>query len=68
MGAGVTLAAGELLDEPRFADYGRRRLRNIVEHIEHHGGFNEYNSPTYTIVTLAECERMLQLVGTLSPR
>jgi hypothetical protein len=62
MGAGVTLAAGELLDEPRLAAYGRRRLRNIVDHTEHHGGFNEYNSPTYTIVTLAECERMLQLV------
>jgi hypothetical protein len=68
MGAGVTLAAGELLDEPRFADYGRRRLRNIVEHTEHHGGFNEYNSPTYTIVTLAECERMLQLVRNPSAR
>jgi hypothetical protein len=68
MGAGVTLAAGELLDEPRFADYGRRRLRNIVEHTKHHGGFNEYNSPTYTVVTLAECERMLQLVGDPSAR
>ena len=62
MGAGVTLAAGELLGEPRFSDYGSRRLRKIVEHTEHHGGFNEYNSPTYTIVTLTECERMLQLV------
>jgi len=62
MGAGVTLAAGELLGEPRFAAYGRRRLRNIVEHTAYHGGFNEYNSPTYTLVTLAECERMLQLV------
>ncbi len=62
MGAGVTLTAGELLGEPRLADYGLRRLRNIVEHTEHHGGFNEYNSPTYTVVTLAECERILQLV------
>jgi hypothetical protein len=62
MGAGVTLAAGELLDEPRLFDYGRRRLHNIVEHTEYHGGFNEYNSPTYTVVTLAECERILQLV------
>ena len=66
--ASVTLAAGELLDEPRFAGYGRRRLRSIVEHTEQHGGFNEYNSPTYTIVTLAECERMLQLVGDPSAR
>jgi hypothetical protein len=63
MGAGVTLVAGVLLDEPRLAGYGRRRLRNIVEHTERHGGFNEYNSPTYTVVTLAECERMLQLIS-----
>jgi hypothetical protein len=68
MGAGVTLAAGELLDEPRLSDYGRRRLRNFVEHTDHHGGFNEYNSPTYTVVTLAECERMLQLVDDPSAR
>ena len=68
MGAGVTLAAGELLGEPRFSDYGRRRLRKIVERTDHHGGFNEYNSPTYTIVTLTECERMLQLVRDTSAR
>ena len=68
MGAGVALAAGELLGEPRLADYGRRRLRNIVEHTERHGGFNEYNSPTYTVVTLIECERMLQLIRDSSAR
>jgi hypothetical protein len=62
MGAGVTLAVGELLDEPRLADYGRRRLRRVVEHTEHHGGFNEYNSPTYTVVVLHECENILHLV------
>ncbi len=62
MGAGVTLAAGELLDEPRLRDYGRRRLRRVVEHSEHHGGFNEYNSPTYTVVVLHECENILHLV------
>lgn len=62
MGAGVALAAGELLDEPQLADYGRRRLRRVVEHTEFHGGLNEYNSPTYTIVAVHECERILQLV------
>lgn len=62
MGAGVTLAAGETLEEPRLLDYGQRRLRRLVEHTEHHGGFNEYNSPNYTIVALHECERILQLV------
>jgi hypothetical protein len=62
MGAGVALAAGELLGEPRLAEYGRTRLRRFVEHTAHHGGFNEYNSPTYTVIALHECERILHLV------
>lgn len=62
MGAGVALAAGELLDEPRLAEYGRARLHRFVEHTAWHGGLNEYNSPTYTIVVLHECERILHLV------
>ncbi len=62
MGAAVTAAAGELLDEPRLLAYGRRRLRRFMESTEFHGGLNEYNSPTYTIVALDECERMLLLV------
>ena len=62
MGGGVCAEAGELLGEPRLLDYGRRRLRGVLEHTENHGGFNEYNSPTYTMVVLTECERILHLV------
>jgi len=62
MGGCVAVAAGEILDEPRLIDYGRRRLGNIVTHAEYHGGFNEYNSPTYTMVVIRECERALQVL------
>jgi len=62
MGAGVTLAAGEILDEARLRIYGHRRLERIVEHAEHHAGFTEYNSPTYTMTALEECERILRLI------
>lgn len=62
MGAAVTLMAGEILDEKRLVDYGRERLSRFVRHARRHGGFNEYNSPTYTMVALHECERILQLV------
>jgi hypothetical protein len=62
MGAGVCALAGELLTEPRLLDYGRRRLARFLEHTRFHGGFNEYNSPTYTLVALFELERILQLV------
>jgi hypothetical protein len=60
-GAGVTVAAGELLKRSMLLDYGRRRLHALVRHTKHHGGFNEYNSPTYTMVALHECERVLAL-------
>ena len=62
MGGGVTAAAGEILEDASLVEYGRDRLRRCVEHYDHHGGFNEYNSPTYTMVALHECERTLQLV------
>ena len=62
MGACVTCAAGEMLDEPRLLQYGRDRLAAFLKHTDHHGGLNEYNSPTYTFVALHESERILQLV------
>lgn len=63
MGGGVTAAAGEILNEPRLLDYGRERLRRVVELTRYNGSFSEYNSPTYTFVALEEAERILDLVG-----
>jgi len=60
MGAGVALAAGTLLDEPRLVEYGRRRLRALVEYTADQGGFAEYNSPTYTLVALRECSAIVR--------
>ena len=62
LGGGVCAAAGEILDDATLLAYGRRRLEGIVEHTARHGGFNEYNSPPYTKVVIAECERTLHLV------
>lgn len=62
MGGGFTAAAGEILGQPALVEYGRRRLQNCVASAEYQGGFNEYNSPTYTTVVIAECDRTLNLV------
>jgi len=62
MGGGVCAAAGEILGDAELLDYGRQRLQRVAAHTAHHSGFNEYNSPTYTMVALAECERTLHLV------
>jgi hypothetical protein len=61
LGAGVTVVAGEVLGDAALLAYGANRLRRVVEHHDYHGGFREYNSPTYTMVSLYECERILQL-------
>lgn len=61
LGGAVTAVAGEVLQEPRLLAYGRRRLARVVEHTRHHGSFNEYNSPAYTMVILGACERVLAL-------
>ena len=62
MGGVVTAVAGELLNEPRMLAYGRRRLARAAEHHRHQGGFNEYNSPTYTRVVITDCAEGLECV------
>ena len=62
MGATVTAAAGEILDKSELLEYGRKRIQRNFEHYREVGGFNEYNSPTYTMVVVHELERMLYLV------
>jgi hypothetical protein len=62
MGGVVTAAAGERLDEPRLLEYGRRRLQRLLAYTRKRGGFTEYNSPTYSLVTLRETERALRLI------
>lgn len=61
-GAEITLLAGEVLGEPRLLDYGRKRLRDLIDSYRHHGQFNEYNSPHYTPYAMIPCETILDLV------
>ncbi len=63
MGGGVTAVAGELLGEPRLSEYGRQRLENFERYTAEQGSFNEYNSPTYTLVALEEIERLGRLTS-----
>ena len=62
MGATVTAAAGEILNRQDFLEYGRMRIKRNLDHFREIGGFNEYNSPTYTMIVVFEMERMLYLV------
>jgi hypothetical protein len=58
MGTYVTLVAGELYDLPEFKTYGLERLRRFHDYTAENGAFEEYNSPTYTIIALAELSRL----------
>ncbi|WP_079914523.1 hypothetical protein [Paenibacillus sp. 32352] len=54
MGSFVTLLAGEVYDYPPYRDYGLQRLTEFHAHTKRLGTFEEYNSPTYTTVAIAE--------------
>lgn len=54
MGSFVTLLAGEVYYYPPYRDYGLQRLKDFHAHTERLGTFEEYNSPTYTTVAIAE--------------
>jgi hypothetical protein len=58
MGTYVTLVAGELLDLPEFRQYGLERLQRFHAYTLENGSFEEYNSPTYTVIALLELSRL----------
>ncbi len=62
LGGGVCAAAGEILDDVALLSYGRRRIQSVAEVTQEVDGFPEYNSPPYTKVIIAECERILAIV------
>ena len=64
MGTYVTLVAGELYDLPEFKTYGLDRLRRFYDYTLTNGAFEEYNSPTYTLIALYELSRLKAHVQT----
>ena len=62
MGTFVTYTASELYDLPEINKYARDRLERFYDFTLHHGGFTEYNSPTYTRVALDELYRMKKYI------
>lgn len=58
MGTHVTYVAAQLFDQREMLQYARNRLKRFYDYSIKRGGFDEYNSPTYTIVALDELNRM----------
>jgi len=57
-GTFVTLAAAELLELEDLREYATERMHRLAQHIDETGSFDEYNSPTYARVTIANLTRM----------
>ena len=60
MGTYVTLLASELYGLEDVGAYAAKRLNHLYNYTMELGGFNEYNSPTYSMVALHEISRMRQ--------
>ncbi|MBN1479670.1 hypothetical protein JXA70_05320 [candidate division KSB1 bacterium] len=60
MGTYVTMMTAELQNVPDLKQYALNRLQRFYDYTKNNGAFNEYNSPTYTIVALKELARMQQ--------
>jgi hypothetical protein len=58
MGIYVKLITAQIYELTDLHDYAITRLRNFHAHTLEQGGFNEYNSPTYTIITLKVLGRL----------
>ncbi|MDR2626611.1 MAG: hypothetical protein LBC40_01085, partial [Dysgonamonadaceae bacterium] len=62
MGTYVCYMVGDLCHLPEMTAYARERLRNFYGYTLRNGGFAEYNSPTYTLVSMDELLRMKQTI------
>ena len=58
MGTYVTYVASELYGWADLKDYASKRLLRFYDYTKEQGAFTEYNSPTYSMVALAELGRM----------
>ncbi len=58
MGTYVTCVAAELYGWDDLKTYAAGRLRRFYDYTKEQGSFTEYNSPTYSMVAVAELGRM----------
>lgn len=58
MGIYVTLIAAQIYEIPELYQYAIERLRGFYDYTVAQNGFSEYNSPTYSIVTLKVLGRL----------
>jgi len=68
MGAFVTLVAGEVFDREDYHAYGLERLERFYDYTTEADAFEEYNSPTYTVVAVTELSSIYTETETAAAR
>lgn len=63
MGSLVTIGAGEVFGHQRYLDYGLKRFEAFCQYTQQLNTFQEYNSPTYTIIAIIELSKIRQITG-----
>jgi hypothetical protein len=58
MGAFVTLISGESFDRGDYVSYGLNRLERFLDFTRQLNTFQEYNSPTYGVITILELSKL----------
>ncbi|AJY74276.1 hypothetical protein [Paenibacillus beijingensis] len=58
MGSFVTLIAGELLGREDYTGYGLQRLETFLAYTRKLNTFQEYNSPTYALISILELSKL----------
>ena len=62
MGTYLTYTASRLFDLPDIKEYSNAKLNAFLNFTRENNGFEEFNSPTYTIVALEELARLKERI------
>lgn len=62
MGSYLTMAAGEYLQKEYLTEYALDRFRKAHDFMMETGAFQEYNSPSYTLIILSDLAAILHYV------
>lgn len=53
------VSSGELLEDERYFNIGKKRLKKLLEYTRYNTAFSEYNSSDYALLDIEEISRML---------
>ena len=62
------VSSGELLEDERYFNIGKKRLKKLLEYTKFNTAFSEYNSSDYALLDIEEISRMLDFFKDVEAR